>query len=66
LSETSPEQLAAIMEKHLLTENGVQSLEELDLEAVYDDVAQELDSFEDQLGDDYPLKDLLNPPKDKK
>ncbi len=63
LSETSPEQLAATMESHLIQENGVDTLDELDLEAIYDDVAQELDSFEVSLGDDYLVCEMLNPKK---
>lgn len=59
MAQTSPEMLGQLLEKLLLKQNGVKSLLELDLESVYDDVAQELDYLEDEFGVKKPLKYFL-------
>ena len=61
MSETSPAMLGQLLEKLLLEDNGVESLEELDLESIYDDVAQEIDCLEDEFGLTKPLKYFLAP-----
>ncbi len=55
MAQTSPEMLGQMIETLLLEDNGVESLDELDLDSVYDDVAKELDSYEDEYGSSKPL-----------
>ena len=59
LSQTSPDKLGQLLEQLLLADNGVKDLDELDLESVYDDVAMEIDSYEDMYGRTKPLKFFL-------
>lgn len=63
LRQTSPEKLGQLIEQLLLEDNGVESLDELDLESVYDDVAKELDWLEDEYGLTKPLTYFLAPPE---